>query len=101
MNTSVETASRTRYILAQGFTQRALKDSVEFSRLALDGQTISSLIVDGEAILAGRCLTSPWNLEIASLLAPSPIFVLTIVSLSKAKFVFRYISDNKEQDPSE
>jgi len=39
--------------IAQGFTSLALKDSIEFSRLSTDGQTMVSTIVDGDAILAG------------------------------------------------
>jgi len=40
--------------IAQGFTRLAMKDSVEFSRLNLDGTVLSSRIINVPDVLAGR-----------------------------------------------
>jgi protein involved in polysaccharide export with SLBB domain len=41
------------FLIANGFTERALADSVEFSRFGLDGETMTSRIINAMEILAG------------------------------------------------
>jgi len=39
--------------IAHGFTRLAIRDSIEFSRLSLDGASLSKQIIDGERLLQG------------------------------------------------